>query len=60
MIYGRDDYPQVTETVPRFTEYLKEKAPPELKWEYKYLPDEGHVPYTSIYDGLRYVFKKRA
>ena len=60
MIYGRDDYPQVTETVPRFTEYLKEKAPTELRWEYKYLQDEGHVPYTSIYDGLRYVFKKRA
>ncbi len=59
MIYGKDDYPQVTETTPAFTEYLTEKAPEGLRWELKYLPDEGHVPYTSIYDGLRFLFPKR-
>ena len=59
MIYGKDDYPQVTDTVPAFTEYLTEKAPEGLRWELKYLPDEGHVPYTSIYDGLRFLFPRR-
>jgi predicted alpha/beta superfamily hydrolase len=60
MIYGKDDYPQVTDTVPDFTEYLKENAPKELRWELKYLPEEGHVPYTSIYDGLRFLFPRRS
>ena len=59
MIYGKDDYQQVTDTVPAFTEYLTEKAPDGLRWELKYLPDEGHVPYTSIYDGLRFLFPRR-
>lgn len=60
MIYGKDDYPQVTDTVPGFTEYLKENAPKDLRWELKYLPEEGHVPYTSIYDGLRFLFPRRS
>jgi len=60
MIYGKEDYPQVTDTVPSFTEYLTENAPAGLRWELKYLPDEGHVPYTSIYDGLRFLFPKRS
>ena len=59
MIYGADDYRQVTETVPEFSDYLRANAPVGLKWDSKYLPDEGHVPYTSIYDGLRYLFPKR-
>jgi predicted alpha/beta superfamily hydrolase len=60
MIYGKDDYNEVTETVPAFAEYLTAKAPDGLSWELKYLPDEGHVPYTSIYDGLRFLFSKRS
>lgn len=60
MIYGKEDYPQVTDTVPAFTEYLTENAPEGLRWELKYLPDEGHVPYTSIYDGLRFLFPRRS
>jgi predicted alpha/beta superfamily hydrolase len=59
MIYGKEDYPHVTEKIPAFTEYLTEKAPEGLRWELKYLPDEGHVPYTSIYDGMRFLFPRR-
>ncbi|MCJ7730718.1 alpha/beta hydrolase-fold protein [Candidatus Bathyarchaeota archaeon] len=59
MIYGKDDYPQITDTVPDFTEYLKENAPKDLRWELKYLPEEGHVPYTSLYDGLRFLFPRK-
>ena len=60
MIYGKDYYKEVTETAPRFTEYRTENAPDGLRWEVKYLPEEGHVPYTSIYDGLRFLFPQRS
>ncbi len=60
IIYGKDDYPEVTDTVPVFTEHLTANAPNGLRWKLKYLPDEGHVPYTSIYDGLRFLFPKRS
>ncbi|MCW4011784.1 MAG: alpha/beta hydrolase-fold protein [Candidatus Bathyarchaeota archaeon] len=59
MIYGKDDFKQVVETIPAFTDYLMEHAPDGLKWELKYLPDEGHVPFTSIYDGLKFLFPKQ-
>lgn len=59
MIYGKDDFIQVVDTMPAFTDYLTEHAPEGLRWEMKYLPDEGHVPYSSIYDGLRFIFPKQ-
>jgi predicted alpha/beta superfamily hydrolase len=60
MIYGKDDFKQVVETMPAFTSLLTENAPDGLRWEMKYLPDEGHVPFTSIYDGLRFLFPKQS
>jgi tetratricopeptide (TPR) repeat protein len=56
MIYGEDDYERVTSYVPDFAELLKSKAPPDFEWRMKALDDEGHVLYTSLYDGLRGVF----
>jgi len=56
MIYGQDDYERVTSSVPDFAEILKSKAPPDFEWRMKVLADEGHVPYTSLYDGLKAVF----
>ena len=58
MIYGADDYSQVTEHVPEFTKLLKENAKEGFKCKVKYLEDEGHVPFTSLYDGLGWIFKK--
>ena len=55
MIYGKEDYKQVTEHIPWFTELL-ENAPEELKWKCDYLEDEAHVPFPSLYKGLRWVF----
>ena len=58
MIYGKQDYAHVTEHIPWFTELLKENAPDGFKWTCKYLEDEGHVPFPSLYEGLRWVFSK--
>ena len=58
MIYGAEDYSQVTEYVPKFTEMLKENAPEGLKYKVKCIQDEGHVPFTSLYDGLGWIFEK--
>ena len=57
-IYGADDYHQVTGYVPEFTKLLKENAPEGLKYSVKYIEDEGHVPFTSLYDGLNWIFEK--
>lgn len=58
MIYGKTDYPQVTEHVPWFTAFLKENAPEGLKWDSHLIEAEGHVPFQSLYNGLRWVFNR--
>ncbi len=56
MIYGEADYERVTSYVPGFADLLKAKAPADFRWEVRVLEEEGHVPYTSLYEGLRAVF----
>lgn len=56
MIYGESDYERVTSHVPNFADLLRAKAPTEFRWEVTVLEEEGHVPYTSLYEGLRAVF----
>jgi predicted alpha/beta superfamily hydrolase len=58
MVYGKHDYSHVTEQVPWFIEFLEENAPKNFKWTCDYLEDEGHVPFPSLYNGLRWVFSK--
>ena len=58
MTYGAEDYSQVTEYVPKFTEMLKENAPEGLRYKVKSIQDEGHVPFTSLYEGLSWIFEK--
>jgi predicted alpha/beta superfamily hydrolase len=56
MIYGESDYERVTSYVPGFADLLKAKAPADFKWNVRVLEEEGHVPYTGLYEGLRAVF----
>jgi len=58
MIYGKGDYPAVTKFVPDFHEFLDKSAPGNHSAELKIIDNEGHVPYTSLYDGLRFVFSE--
>lgn len=57
IVYGKEDYPQVKEHILWFTELLNE-APEQLKWKCEYLEDEGHVPFQSLYNSLRWVFRE--
>jgi predicted alpha/beta superfamily hydrolase len=56
IIYGKSDYDRVTSYVPDFARLLEAKAPRDFRWKVKVLDEEGHVPYTSLYDGLKSVF----
>lgn len=54
--YGKGDAPPVTEAVPSFVKTLKAVKPKDFKWDLKVIEEEGHVPYTSLYDGLKFIF----
>jgi len=54
--YGKDDAPPVTEAVPSFVKTIETAKPKDFKWKLKIIEDEGHVPYTSLYDGLKFIF----
>jgi tetratricopeptide (TPR) repeat protein len=47
----------VTRAVPYLEQIIKEEAPGDLKWSSSVIEDESHVPYTSLYHGLRFVFE---
>jgi predicted alpha/beta superfamily hydrolase len=46
----------VAERGARFLESLRRVAPPSVLIRSKYYDDEGHVPFPSIYDGLRWIY----
>ena len=58
MIYGKDDYDRVIEEIPKFVSALEKHAPKDFVWHSVILETEGHVPYTSLYSGLRELFPK--
>jgi hypothetical protein len=55
MIYGEDDFPKVVDFVPDYHRFLETKDP-SFSHETQILADEGHVPFTSLYSGLRFLF----
>lgn len=57
MNYGKKDLDRVRLFLPRYYRILERKAPGSLRMSLKYLETEGHVPFGSLYDGLRFVFK---
>ena len=59
MIYGENDYPKSTEYAPEFHNYLKEVGPEGFESELVQVTGEGHVPYMSLYNGLKRVFSRR-
>jgi predicted alpha/beta superfamily hydrolase len=56
MVYGENDYPKCTEHVHGFSEHMNALRPSTFRSELVRVSNEGHVPYVSLYNGLRYVF----
>jgi hypothetical protein len=57
MNYATDDFERiVTSAMPAWKNVFEIKAPAELKWELRVMENAGHVPYTSIRDGLLFIF----
>jgi len=56
IIYGDDDLPGTTSYVPEFFERINTKSVDGFSIQSKIIEKGGHVPYISLYDGLRYVF----
>jgi predicted alpha/beta superfamily hydrolase len=52
MICGTDDESFVTSHVADFARLIEAKAPDDFRWELKVVEEGGHVPFTSLYDGL--------
>lgn len=52
MIYGTEDESFVTSHIADFAKIIEAKAPDDLKWNLKLVEEGGHVPFTSLYDGL--------
>ena len=58
IIYGGKDLRFVTNSVPGYKEKLQKDAPKNLKWKVDYLASEGHVPPSSLSNGLNTIFSK--
>jgi predicted alpha/beta superfamily hydrolase len=56
IVYGNSDYNQVTDFLPKYKEFLETHAPRGLIWEIKLIINGDHVPFTSLYDGLNFIF----
>ncbi|MEZ5357760.1 MAG: alpha/beta hydrolase-fold protein [Candidatus Zixiibacteriota bacterium] len=56
MNYGTDDLERIVlNAIDTFTTVFTNHAPENLRWTMERIPDGGHVPYISFYDGLRFV-----
>ncbi len=56
LIYGENDFTSIIKSIPGFSKIIEENAPKDFIWEVKLIKDEGHVPYNSEYEGLKFVF----
>ena len=58
LTYGGVDGAKISPSCINFVKILRKKAPDNLKWKSKCLPDEEHrsTPLLSIYHGLEFIF----
>jgi predicted alpha/beta superfamily hydrolase len=59
VIYGDDDIPLTREFVPDLAQVIRERGGPGLRLQVKVVPGGGHIPATSLADGLRFHFSHR-
>ncbi len=58
MIYGEHDYSRTTEFVPEYFARITGKRMSGFRCELEMIKNDGHVPYLSLFNGLKYVFRK--
>jgi predicted alpha/beta superfamily hydrolase len=56
MNLGTDDAINRIDQTKSYAGLLNDIAPPEFRWELKVMHGEGHVPITSLEDGLRMIY----
>lgn len=56
IIYGEHDPPLVTTAVQSFVKQLREAKPEGFRWEANMKKREGHIPVSSQYNGLKFIF----
>ena len=59
VIYGDDDIPLTLQFVPDFAQVIREQGGPVLRFQVKVVPGGGHIPASSLADGLRFHFSHR-
>jgi predicted alpha/beta superfamily hydrolase len=59
VIYGTEDSNRVLDYVPQFYSMLKSKASNDFRSELIILKDEGHVPDSSLLDGLKFIYRNK-
>ena len=59
IIYGENDIPLTKNYMPDLAENLKKLAPPQFRFHVEIVSGSGHIPKTSLEDGLRFVFLER-
>jgi len=56
IIYDPKDRPYCAPAIPSFIEILKSRQPRGFQWEVKEVKGGGHIPLSSIQDGLEFIF----
>jgi uncharacterized protein len=56
IIYGSKDIPYCAPAIPPFVELLKKWQMANFRWEVKVAKGEGHIPLSSLQDGLEFIF----
>ena len=57
MNLGTEDSAKRVEQTTAYANLLEEIAPSDFKWEMRVMSGEGHVPVTSMEDGLQMIFR---
>jgi predicted alpha/beta superfamily hydrolase len=56
--YGSDDIPYARDHIPSIVQTIQDYKNPEFRFAVKIIAGGGHIPKSSLYDGLKFMFKK--
>jgi hypothetical protein len=60
IIYSDDDLPYAAKFIPILSRSLRSQASGEFRMGVNIIPDGGHIPKSSLHDGLRFYFAPRS